>query len=74
MATKHTARQIALESILSKASQESFDGLTESEWTQIVNLAWDSQSVIDAEGRREHREQLKQILEGAVVRNSRSQS
>lgn len=70
MATKHTARQVALESILAKAKASGFEGLTESEWTDIVNLAWDSQSVIDAEGRREHRDQLKQILERAAVRNS----
>ena len=69
MSTKQTARTVALNSILRIASEEGFDSLTESEWTDIVNLAWDSQSVIDDEGRREHRENLRQILEQAVQRN-----
>jgi hypothetical protein len=69
MSAKQTARIVALNSILEIASKEGFESLTESEWTDIVTLAWDSQSVIDDEGRREHRENLRRILEQAVTRN-----
>jgi len=69
LSSKQTARLVALNSILDIASQEGFEILTEEEWAEIVNIAWDSQSIIDDEGRRGHREQLKNILERAVARN-----
>jgi|AntAceMinimDraft_12_1070368.scaffolds.fasta_scaffold89668_2 hypothetical protein len=70
MTTRQSARQVALESILAEAKKESFEEMTESEWTEIVNLAWDTQSIIDDVGRRDARQRLEQILENAVVRNS----
>ena len=56
-----TARQTALEVILTTAASKDDFRISDLAWTKIVNLAWDGQNL--GSDRRSHQEKLKNLID-----------
>lgn len=65
-----SARAVARDAVLKLAHERSVSLLTDSEWEKLVNLAWDGHERRQSSDGRQHRQNLLQVINAAVARQS----